>query len=278
ARLARLAALRLGLAGLGRARLPAAPFGEPGFPRLARRLGLRRGRLAGAAPRLAIATPRLLDELLVAGARHQPELDPARLEVDARDLYVDGIGETVALAGTLAAQLVTRLVVLEIFPAQLGDVDHPLDEQGVERDEHAERRHAGDAARELLPDALAHVLALEPGLDVARGLVGTALVLRAGQADRFPGLPLRLVGLGSAPLPARQPIALALDQRLDHPMVQQVRIAPDRRSEMRIGLVGEAEVAAVLGGVDRLLHRAKQHRLEQLRIRPPLDLAGQLRI
>src|SRR5690606_41165564 len=74
---------------------------------------------------------------------------------------------------------------------------------------------------------------------------------------------LPIFGMGSAPLPARQPIALALDQRLDHPMVQQVRIAPDRRSEMRIGLIGEAEVAAVLGGVDRLLHRAKQHRLER---------------
>src|SRR5690606_110265 len=103
--------------------------------------------------------------------------------------------------------------------------------------------------RELLADPLAHVLALEPGLDIARGLVGAPLVRRTGQADRLPCIGLGLVGELASTRLAGEAIALAPDQGLDHPVGEEVGIAPDRRREMRIGLVREAEVAGVLGRV-----------------------------
>ena len=59
-------------------------------------------------------------------------------------------------------------------------------------------------------------------------------------------------------------------------MHQQVRIAADRRGEVRVGLVGEAEVADVVRAVDRLPQRAQHHGLQQLRIGPALDRREQL--
>jgi hypothetical protein len=51
---------------------------------------------------------------------------------------------------------------------------------------------------------------------------------------------------------------------------QQVGIAPDRAGEVRVGLVRQAEVAAVERRVDRLLHRAQQHGVDLLRVGPVL--------
>ena len=61
-----------------------------------------------------------------------------------------------------------------------------FDEDVVEGDEDAEGHDRRDAAGELLADAILHVVALEPGFDVARGLVGAALGGRAVQADLGP--------------------------------------------------------------------------------------------
>ena len=74
-------------------------------------------------------------QLLVAVAADETELDLPRLEVDARDLHGDRIGQAEALPGALAAQLVHRLVELEVVGAELGDVHEPLDEESVERHE-----------------------------------------------------------------------------------------------------------------------------------------------
>jgi hypothetical protein len=51
---------------------------------------------------------------------------------------------------------------------------------------------------------------------------------------------------------------------LDDAVHQQVGVAPDRAGEMRVGLVGQAEVAAVDGGVDGLAHGAQQHHVDLL--------------
>ena len=158
---------------------------------------------------------------------------------------------------------------------------------------------ARDHAAVFLAEVLAHVLALEPGLDVAAGLVGAALVGAAMQAGGFPGLHFLasarrwpsaawLVGAFTreasrlASLACASPgvgsignwyLRLAQD-RLDHAMHQQVGIAPDRAGEVRVGLVGQAEVAAVDRRVDRLLHRAQQHGVDLLRVGPLLGRLG----
>ena len=174
-------------------------------------------------------------------------------------------------------------------------MNQALDVKAVERHEEAEARHCGDGAAELLAEMLAHVAALQPGLDVSRGFVGTALVGAAMSAGDLPRFELaarrqhrhrRAAGLGGlgalrglgkphflrrlAFALAADEIALAIEQRLDDAVHEQIGIAPDRAREVRVGLVGEAEVAAVGAGVDRLLHRAQQHRMDLRRVGPLL--------
>ncbi len=61
-------------------------------------------------------------------------------------------------------------------------------------------------------------------------------------------------------------------------MDKQVRIPADRRSEVRVMLVGEPEVTDVLRTVLRLLQRAQEHRLEQLHVRTLAHGLEQLRV
>jgi hypothetical protein len=163
----------------------------------------------------------------------------------------DGIAD----AGALAAQLLARLVEAEVFAAELGDVDQPLDVHGVERDEQAEAGGRRDHTAELLTQMLAHVLALEPGFHVAAGFVSAAFVGAAMQAGGLPGHqlgadlfrlftrdlhlrgfalldPLRELGMGLARRrQGRQVVPRLAQDGLDHTVHQQVRVT------RRIGLV-----------------------------------------
>src|SRR5690606_34290082 len=132
--------------------------GLAGLARLSHRLRLGGRRLAPALARLApiVAAAGAIHALAIALRRravvagvardararilHQPEVDAPALQVHPRDLHVDLVGQPVALAGALAAQLVAGLAVLEVLGAEVGDMDHPLDEQVLQRDEDAERR------------------------------------------------------------------------------------------------------------------------------------------
>ncbi len=116
-----------------------------------------------------------------------------------------------------------------------------------------------------LADLVLHVVALEPVLDVARRLVGAALGQRAMHAELGPAAAAGLV-------------LLAGEHGLDGAMHQQVGIAPDRRGEVRVGLVAQAEVADVVRAVHRLPQRAQHHGLQQADIGTALDLREQLRV
>ena len=96
--------------------------------------------------------------------------------------------------------------------------------------------------------------------DLLRGRLGHAMCGLAAAAQ------LRRARL----LARREVIALATDERLDDAMHQQVGVAANRAREVRVGVVGQAEVAAVGGGVDRLLHRSQQHGVDLRRVGPPL--------
>ena len=256
------------------------------------------------APRPALtAPPRFLAIARRDAVFHQPEIDAPCLQVDGRDLHLHLVGQGVAAPGALAHQHVTAIVEAEVFVAQLGHVHHAFDVEVVEGDEDAKGCHAGDVAVEDLADPVAHVDALEPGLHVAGGLVGPALVGRADLSQGFPGgvgfglghllaaartwrqsgrrgggrpraggiVTLRLVLLR---LDHRQ-VAALVEQRLDRPVVEQVGIAADRRGEVRVGIIGQAEVSLVVRRVDGLLHRAQHHRLQQRGIGPTTDLLRQ---
>ncbi len=77
------------------------------------------------------------------------------------------IGQTEPLSGPLAAQLVRSLVVLKVLASEFGDMHQPVDIQLIERYEYSEGRDSGDSPGELFTHPLAHVLTLEPGLDIA---------------------------------------------------------------------------------------------------------------
>jgi aspartate ammonia-lyase len=96
------------------------------------------------------------------------------------------VAQAIAESGAFAAQFVGGLVVLKIFAAQLRDVHQALDVQLVEHHEEPEGHHRADGAREDLANALAHVVALEPGLDIAGRLVRAPLVGRAQHSQLLP--------------------------------------------------------------------------------------------
>src|SRR6185312_3154293 len=124
------------------------------------------------------------------GGRHgrvvEHEIDLARLEVDARDAHADPRAEAPHDAAALAAQLVARGLVAEVVAAELVDMHEPVDVEAVESDEEAEARDTADRAVERLTDAVAHEVALEPRLDVARRVVGAALGLGRVLAELAP--------------------------------------------------------------------------------------------
>jgi hypothetical protein len=147
-------------------------------------------------------------------------------------------------------------VELVVVLAEVGDVHEAVDVELVEGHEEAEVRDAGNGAVELVAHVVLHVVALEPGLDVARRLVGAPLRFRAVDADR---------------MQVSRLVALARQHRLDGAVHQQVRIAADGRGEVGVRVVGEAEMPDVLGAVHRLLHRSQHHRLQEPRVGAILD-------
>src|ERR1019366_9496425 len=116
---------------------------------------------------------------------------------------------------------------MKIIGAEFRHVHQSLDENVVERDENTKRDRRADAAGERFAHPVAHEVTLEPGLDIPRRLVGAPLRQRAMRAELLPAAGL---------------VALAAQHRLNRAMHEQIRIAPDRRSEMRVRLVGKPEM------------------------------------
>src|SRR2546421_84880 len=172
------------------------------------------------------------------GFPRKHKIDAARLEVRRDYLDLHPVGQAELLPCAVADQLMARGVEVEIVLPELGDVHQSFHVELVERHEDAEARHRRDRALELLADAIAHVVALEPGGDLARGLVRAAFGLRA---------------VASQLRPVAWVVAAARENRLDGAMDKEVGITPYGRSEVRVVLVGEPEVADVLRAVLRLL-------------------------
>ena len=165
---------------------------------------------------------------------------------------------------------------------------------GIQRDENTKTCDGADHTAKLLPQVFSHVLALEPCFHVAAGLVSTALVGAAVHASGLPCLgfdaqllrflarfgharckslfePSRQLGMGFSRCRKYRQLVLGLGQDcLDDAMHKQVRIAPDWTGEVRVGVKSQTKVTLIDRGVDRLLHRAQQHGVDLLRIRPVL--------
>ena len=61
---------------------------------------------------------------------------------------------------------------------------------------------------------------------------------------------------------------LAGQQVLERAMDHQVRVAPDRRGEVRIGREGQTKMADIVVGIDRLHHGTQQHDLDDMEVGP----------
>ncbi|KAG0924890.1 hypothetical protein G6F32_013749 [Rhizopus arrhizus] len=136
----------------------------------------------------------------------------------------------------------------------------------VQFHEQAEAGHAADHAVELPADVLFHPRRAVTLVDLALGLIGATLTL--GTLQRQRGHFARVVG----ELVQR----LAGQRGLDRAMHQQIGVAADRRSEVRVRLQRQAEVAVVVRAVDRQALAAQQHRFQQRGIGAVADLLQQL--
>ena len=116
----------------------------------------------------------------------QAEVDLATIQINPAHLHPHPGADGVANAGALTAQLLSHLVELEVFTAQLGHMDQPLHIHGIQGDEDAKAGGRRDHAREFLTQMLAHVLAFEPCLDIPAGLIGAAFIGTAMQAGGLP--------------------------------------------------------------------------------------------
>ena len=112
----------------------------------------------------------------------------------------------------------------------------------------------------------------------ARGRTPRCSLALDGQCGHLGLRPFRLehfvVWLACIGLDDRQ-VATILQQRLDGTVVQQVRVASNGRGEVRVGVIGQAEVPLIIGRVDGSLHRPQHHRLQERRIGSSLDLLRQ---
>src|SRR2546421_5237917 len=128
-------------------------------------------------PLLRLGSARLSDRLRrrASFAIDEHKVDFGCLEIDARHLDRDAIGEAKALSGSLAVHRVTYRVEVKVIVAELGDVHQPVHVEAVERDEQSEMRDTAHRAGENFSDLVLHEIALEPVLDISRCIVGAAL-------------------------------------------------------------------------------------------------------
>ena len=155
------------------------------------------------------------------------------------------------------------LLVHEEIVSQTGDRHQTLDEEVLQRHEHAEGCHTGDEGVEIAADLVLHEHDLLP--EEALALRGFRPPLALGGEGGDLGEPLvdglEVLGGDRAALH---------EQPRELPVHDQVRIATDRRGEVAVVRRRERVVAAALRGVERLALRAEQ----QVAQEPLLGPAG----
>src|SRR5690606_13667832 len=171
-----------------------------------------------------------------AGVGDQAEVDLALLQAGLEHDDADAVAEAVLAAAALAGQRLADRVEAVVVVRQLGHVHQAVDLGLVQLHEQAEAGDAADGAVELAADVLPHPPRAVALVHFALGLVGPARTLRALQRQRRHFV--RGIGVAVHALPG--------EAVLDRAVHQQVRIAADRRGEMRVGLQRQAEVADVL--------------------------------
>ena len=145
------------------------------------------------------------------------KVDFALIEIDAGDTHLHRIAEGIAKAAALATQALRRRVIDIVVGAEMADVHQAFDEDVAELDKDAKSGDGTDDAGVVLTDVGAHILALQPGHDVAGRLVGASFGHRAMFAERWQ---LRRQG--------GQSRRIRLGVGAQGAMQEEVGVAPDR--------------------------------------------------
>src|SRR4030095_16562773 len=212
-------------------------------------------------PRPALAFTHAFENL------DEPEVDLPYLHVHANDLHLHLVAEPVDLLRILPAQQVRAFDEPVIVVGHRRYVNETFDVMLDQLDEQSEGCDAGDIALELVAALVGHELHFLPLQQLALGVVGPTLHLR-GMTRRFRHV------LG--PFLAQFVVQLLVVRRAKRAVYDEVGITPDRRGEMRVAFLRQTEVAEILRGVARLLHRAEHQERDRLFFGLALDPFDQL--
>src|SRR5258708_29632241 len=221
----------------------------------------------GSAPLAPSCTTRLAASLLVGTALRLPRSIVAGLfavalgaalfddleDKAARDLiglgeaYGDRIAQAVDPPGAAADQAMLGLLVVVVIAGQAADRHQPIGTALLEGHEEPEPRHAIDAAGKGRTDPRREIGGGGTVDGAALGGGGAPLGLRDVLADRGKGGEGHLGTFALAEILARR--VVPADQGAVN---EQVGITPDRRGEMRVAPERKAEMADILGAVERL--------------------------
>ena len=119
---------------------------------------------------------------------HQTKINAPTIQIDPTDLHANTRSQGIPQTRAFATKLLAGLVKTVILPTQLRDVDKTLNVHRIQCHEDAETRDSADNTRILFTEVFTHVFALEPGLNVPAGFIGTALIGAAMHASSLPGL------------------------------------------------------------------------------------------
>ena len=115
------------------------------------------------------------DEFCRSNRFYQHEIYLAGFKVHTSDFDAQSVAQTITRAGALACHFMARLVIIEVIVAQLGDVQQAFHINPIQRHKQTKTGNAGHRAIKFLTDFILHVIALEPCLYIACGVIRTPL-------------------------------------------------------------------------------------------------------
>ena len=125
-------------------------------------------------------------------------------------------------------------------------------EHAVQLHEHAEGRDRRNHAVKFFADFVLHVFGFEPGDCVAHRVIGAPLGEGAVLADILDLLRVKRV-------------VAVFQQRANLPVHDQIRVAANRRGEVRVNRIGQRKMPGLLAAIYRLAQTAQQRHLHQRR-------------
>ena len=198
---------------------------------------------------------------IVCGGVNQFVVQKPLLQIGGLHTDLDRVTQSEDLAGAAATDEVVLLVELEEVGLHIAQGDHAFDHGRLDLHVHTPFGEAGDRAfifiAYLVLHELDHLVLDAVAFGVRRYLLALGSMLALGFVI------VLVLTLGIVEVEGQQPVYHC------------VRIAADRGSEMRVELEREAVVADVVGGVDRLGHRAQGDHLEGVAFRCALCLGKQ---